>query len=97
LVFVAPFVGGIVDRFGARRVICLSFIAEALIIASFSQMNADIYGLYARFVALSIFAAGTTSISFALVISRWFDRRRGLALGIALTGRQPLSLELHFL
>jgi OFA family oxalate/formate antiporter-like MFS transporter len=86
LVFVAPFVGGIVDRFGARRVICLSFIAEALIIASFSQMNGDIYGLYGRFVALAVVAAGTTSISFALVISRWFDRRRGLALGIALTG-----------
>jgi OFA family oxalate/formate antiporter-like MFS transporter len=86
LVVVAPFVGGIVDRFGARRVICLSFAAEALIIASFSQMTGDILGFYARFAALSIFAAGTTTISFAAVIARWFDRRRGLALGIALAG-----------
>jgi MFS family permease len=86
LIFVAPFIGSIVDRFGARRVICLSFLAEALIVASFSQIDGDIHGFYARFVALSLFAAGTTTISFALVISRWFDRRRGLALGIALAG-----------
>jgi len=81
-----PFVGGIVDRFGARRVICLSFLAEALIVASFSQLTGDIRGFYARFAVLSILAAGTTTISFAAVIARWFDRRRGLALGIALAG-----------
>jgi MFS family permease len=83
---VAPFIGGLVNRFGARRVICVSFAAEALLIASFSQLDGDIHWYYARFAALALFASGTTSITFAAVISRWFDRHRGLALGIALAG-----------
>jgi MFS family permease len=86
IVLVAPFIGGLVTRYGARRVICVSFAAEALLIASFSQLGSDIHWFYARFAALAVFASGTTAITFAAVISRWFDRRRGLALGIALAG-----------
>jgi MFS family permease len=101
LILVTPFIGGLVTRFGARRVIGLSFGAEALLIASFSYLGADIHWFYARFAALALFAAGTTSITFAAVISRWFDRRRGLALGIALAGfglgGAIWSLLLHWL
>ena len=46
LVIVAPSVGGIVDRFGARRVICLSFVAEALIIPE--EMRGQIPGDFGR-------------------------------------------------
>lgn len=83
-ILVAPFLGAIVDRFGARRVIAFSFIAEALLIASFRYIDSNISLFYARYVALAILATGTTTVPFAKVISRWFDRHRGLAIGIAL-------------
>ncbi|MEZ5458958.1 MAG: MFS transporter [Steroidobacteraceae bacterium] len=82
----APVVGGIVDRFGARRVVLLAFACEALIFASFYWQGTSIWSFYARFVAFALFALATTHVAFARVITLWFDRRRGLALGIALSG-----------
>jgi MFS family permease len=83
-ILVAPFLGAIVDRFGARRVITFSFIVEALLIASFRYIDSNIYLFYARYAALALLATGTTTVPFARIISLWFDRRRGTAIGIAL-------------
>jgi MFS family permease len=85
-ILIAPFLGSIVDRFGARRVIALSFLFEALLIASCHNLGADIRWFYARYAAFALLATGTTAIGFSALISRWFNRRRGLALGIALAG-----------
>jgi MFS family permease len=82
----APIVGGLVDRYGARRVVLLAFACEALIFASFAWQGASLWTFYARFVAFALFALATTHVAFARVITLWFDRRRGLALGIALSG-----------
>jgi OFA family oxalate/formate antiporter-like MFS transporter len=82
----APFVGGLVDRHGARRVILVSFVLEALVLASFHQMDGSLAGFYARYVALGALGLGTTHVAFARVIATWFDRQRGLALGVALAG-----------
>lgn len=82
----APVVGGLVDRYGARRVVLLAFACEALIFASFAWQDASIWTFYARFIAFALFALATTHVAFARVITLWFDRRRGLALGIALSG-----------
>ncbi len=82
----APFVGGLVDRLGARRVILVSFAFEALVLASFYAMTGSLAGFYARYVALGALGLGTTHVAFARVIATWFDRRRGLALGVALAG-----------
>jgi MFS family permease len=82
----APVVGGLVDRYGARRVVLLAFAFEALIFASFAWQSASLWTFYARFVAFALFALATTHVAFARVITLWFDRRRGLALGIALSG-----------
>jgi len=82
----APFVGGLVDRHGARRVILVSFVLEALVLASFYLMDGSLAGFYARYVALGALGLGTTHVAFARVIASWFDRRRGMALGVALAG-----------
>jgi MFS family permease len=82
----APAVGSLVDRFGARRIVLVSFVLVALILASFYFMKPSIWGLYLRYVALGAFCLGTTHIAFARVIALWFDRRRGLGLGLALAG-----------
>jgi MFS family permease len=81
----APLVGGLIDRFGARYVIAASFVCEGLIIASCRDVH-ELRWLYLRYAALTLLGTGTTAIGFAALISRWFDRRRGLALGIALGG-----------
>jgi len=82
----SPLMGAIVDRFGARRVILIGFVSEVVIFASFASQGLDIWSFYLRYFLLSVFALGTTHVAFARVITLWFDRRRGLALGIALSG-----------
>lgn len=85
-VIAAPFTGVLTDRFGARRVIVASFLIEALLIASMHWLNGDLRWFYARYALFALLATGTTAVAFSALISRWFDRRRGLALGIALAG-----------
>src|SRR5258706_6427482 len=85
-ILIAPLIGGMVDRFGARPVICSAFAIEALIIASFHWLTGSLALLYTRYALFAILATGTTHVAFATVISRWFDRHRGLALGITLAG-----------
>lgn len=86
ITFVAPFFGALVDRMGARRVIIVGLVLEAVIIASFYFQNDSVYTFYLRYIALAIFGLGTTHIAFTRIIALWFDRQRGLALGIALAG-----------
>jgi MFS family permease len=82
----APVVGTWIDRHGMRRVILGSFVAEALIFASFYWQDGNLLGFYARYAALAFLGLGTTHVAFARLITLWFDARRGLALGIALAG-----------
>jgi len=82
----APLVGAWVDRFGARRIILLSFVAEALIFASFYWQDASLISFYLRYAALAFLGLGTTHVAFARLITLWFESRRGLALGLALSG-----------
>jgi len=85
-VVVSPFVGAVIDRYGARNVIVISFLLEALIIGSMARMTDSLPLFYVRFVAFALLCSGCTAIGFTTVVSKWFDRKRGLALGIALAG-----------
>lgn len=86
ITFVAPIFGQLVDRLGARRVILVGLVLQAALIASFYYQNENILSFYARYIGLSILGVGTTHIAFTRIIALWFDRRRGLALGITLAG-----------
>ena len=82
----APFFGALVDRLGARRLILIGLLLEAAVFASFALQSASLATLYLRYVALAALAMGTTHVGFARIITVWFDRQRGLALGIMLAG-----------
>ncbi|MDP2324579.1 MAG: MFS transporter [Gammaproteobacteria bacterium] len=82
----APFIGALVDRFGAKRMILVGFLLEGAVIASFATQTESLPAFYLRYIALAILGLGTTHVAFARVISVWFDRRRGLALGLTLAG-----------
>jgi MFS family permease len=82
----SPFIGALVDRFGAKRVILVGFLLEGAVIASFAAQTDSLTTFYLRWIALAILGLGTTHVAFTRVISVWFDRRRGFALGLALAG-----------
>ena len=80
----APLTGALCDRAGVRRIVLVSFVIEAVVLASFKFMGPAISGYWLRYGALALLCMGTTQVVFSRVVSAWFDRRLGLALGVAL-------------
>jgi len=84
--FLFPLVGRLVDRFGARRVIIPSVLLFGLSLMSLSLLSVSLWYLYAVYTLLGITGGGTAPVPYSNVISHWFDKRRGLALGVAMVG-----------
>lgn len=82
----APIVGLLTDRFGARKVLLPSIIFLGAGVALFSRMTEDIRVFYTIFYFTAVLGSGTLPITWSKSIVNNFDRYRGLALGIALTG-----------
>ena len=82
----APLIGYLIDRHGARRVLLPSLLVYAVLLAAIPLAVAELWQLLLLFFLIGFFATGTNSISYVRVISAWFDRRRGLALGITMAG-----------
>jgi MFS family permease len=82
-----PIVGWLIDRFGARRVMIPGILLFALAVASFGLMQSKpLFLIYAIFCIAAFIGGVQNPITYAAVITRWFDDRRGLALGLATAG-----------
>lgn len=83
---VLPFAGRLIDRFGARKVILPSTFMATLILLSAYFCIGRIWQLYLFYLALGLANSPTGPMPYAYVISHWFDRYRGLALGFTMLG-----------
>lgn len=81
-----PIVGRLIDRFGARRVLLPSIAVLAVTLAAVPFCVASRWHFYACFALAGFLTVGTQSVSYIRILSSWFDRRRGLAIGIAASG-----------
>ncbi len=81
----SPFIGRVVDRIGARKVLlpCVAVYGAGFCALALVKTLAQYYALY---VLLGIVGNGTTQLCYGRVISAWFDRRRGLALATMMAG-----------
>jgi MFS family permease len=88
LVFIAILAvisGWAADKYGPRRIVFFMGIFTGLSLLLTSQATA----LWQLFVVYSLLLAAGTRGSIPVImslVSRWFDRKRGLALGIAASG-----------
>lgn len=85
LIFAIPAAGAAVDRYGVRRVV----------IASVAMFGAGLVALgctrtlvefYIAFGVLAALGAGANSVCYMRAICTWFDKHRGIAIGIAQSG-----------
>ncbi len=81
-----PVAGRLVDRYGVRRVLLPFTITFALILLSSGVLSNAIWKLYVFYLALGVVSGGAGAMSYTYVVSRWFDRRRGLALSVMMLG-----------
>lgn len=81
-----PSVGYLIDRFGARKVMVPGILLFALGLSAHSLLTAAPLVIYLLFIAGNLFSSAASPVPFGIVIARWFDQMRGLALGIATAG-----------
>jgi MFS family permease len=82
----SPLVGRLADRFGARRVILIATAIFALLLISAPLLSSKLWSLYLFYGLLGFVGSAPAPIPYVKVISRWFDRHRGLALGLTMLG-----------
>jgi MFS family permease len=86
LFFASPWTGRLCDRIGTRRLTCSSIVLFALGLASMSLMRGHIIWLYMSYFFTCVLGAGTLYNISSRAINSWFDRARGLALGLTTCG-----------
>jgi len=79
---VQPFVGRLLDRVDARRVILVIAVAFAGILFALSFVQ-EIVGLTAGYVGVRMFGQGALGLAATTTVAQIVHHRRGLALGIS--------------
>src|ERR1700692_2773368 len=82
----APFIGSLCDTFGVRRVALASLTALMLGLFALAAMNTSLTLYYVIWFTTSVGAVGTSGIVWTRAVGTFFERNRGQALGLALTG-----------
>ena len=80
----APVIGLLTERFGARRVALVSIVTFSFAMMALGLNDGSKTRYFALWFVLAVAGAGTLPISFTRPINNWFDKSRGLALGVAL-------------
>ncbi|MFH1486230.1 MAG: MFS transporter [Chloroflexota bacterium] len=81
----SPIAGRLVDTHGPRRVMIGGAIGAGACLVLLSLTNA-IWYFYLLYGLTSMAIACASMIPVSSVISRWFKKNRGMAMGVALTG-----------
>ncbi|MGA8272813.1 MAG: MFS transporter [Candidatus Sulfotelmatobacter sp.] len=81
-----PIAGRLVDRLGARRVLIPSMTLLGLILVCSRFLSGSLWELYVFYFALGTLGGSAGAMPYTVVISHWFDRRRGLALSVVMAG-----------
>jgi MFS family permease len=83
--FLSPLVGFLVDRYGPRRLVFWGVITIGLgfFMMSFTQ---SLWMFYVSFVLIAFGGGGCTAVVFMRVVTSWFHRKVGLALGVMSSG-----------
>ncbi|MCZ4342385.1 MFS transporter [Sphingomonadaceae bacterium G21617-S1] len=80
-----PVVGLAIDRLGPRRVLLWSIMLYGGGLSGAFLVD-DLNSFYIMFLLLGIGCAGANSITYTRLLTVWFDRNRGKAIGIASSG-----------
>jgi MFS family permease len=81
----SPFIGRLITRFGERKVMSVGAALMGVAMALLGSVN-NIWLFYAFHALVGIGMAGMGTIPASTLVSKWFSKRRGLAIGIMAFG-----------
>ena len=79
-------IGWLTDRYGPRQVILVGTAAFGSILFVNRLFSGSIAQFYCFYVLLGFAVGGVGPIPYGSLVSNWFDRFRGLALGLTMLG-----------
>ena len=85
IVLTAPFAGQLIDKYGLRKISSLSLLLYGIGLYAISQMNGNLWAYYFLMIITTIVGVAATPLGFTRAVNAWFDKNRGLALGLSLT------------
>jgi MFS family permease len=84
---VACHLAGVLNqRYGMRGVTMLSLLALSLGYLALTLFHGTLWHLYLGFALLAFAGVGTLQVTWSHLVNEWFERNRGLALAIVLSG-----------
>jgi cyanate permease len=86
-----PLVGKLIDRLGVRPILLAGLAGWATGLVGLSWLSGSRLQLLTISALMGICAAACGPVALAKVVAGWFDRHRGLALGIVLNGTPALA------
>ncbi len=84
--FSQPILGKIVDRFGGRVVVVISMFVMGIVYLLLAMINSVLMLAVLFGVVVSFFAGGVSPGTSGAVITRWFQRKRGVAMSVVAAG-----------
>src|SRR5712664_979666 len=81
-----PFVGSLIDRWGVRTVLLPIVVLCASSVALIALTPNSVVVFMLLFAITGVLGSGQGPLGYAKCVSAWFDDRRGLALGITMSG-----------
>jgi len=81
----SPFIGRVIDHYGAKTVISTGAFIAGLGFAS-SSLASNLWHLYASYAIIGAAMAAVGIVPSSAIVSNWFKKRRGTAIGIMSTG-----------
>lgn len=88
-VFSSQLAGWLNRRYGLRPVALFSFVGLAaafVLLSRIDNLGDSIWVLYGCFFLISFAGVGTLQITWTQLVNQWFEKNRGLALAIILSG-----------
>ncbi|CAN5203894.1 MFS transporter [soil metagenome] len=82
----SPFVGGLIDRWGARNVVLLGVVLLPLGLLGHAAFSSSLVLLFALAVLMGMTASFACPLPYVSALPQWFDRNLGLAIALSMTG-----------
>jgi predicted MFS family arabinose efflux permease len=86
VVLTVPYIGGLADRIGVRKVAIGSLALFGISFAALALTPASLFAFYLLWVVMGALGGGSTPVTWTRAVNSWFVHNRGLALALTLMG-----------
>jgi len=86
LAFISPFVGAAVDKYGLVKPISAALFGLVITFSLFALFMSSIASFVILSALMAVLAGASSPLAYTRAVNAVFDKQRGLALGLALSG-----------